>query len=224
MVIKVKCPKLADNPNPYPFYLNTDNVCTFRQTTPEENLIDGLFNTSVAFTSDGNWCRLDEESTLRYVYAIGLNIDFQKPQPPAVIPKTFYDVKDIVGLKIDKAYRTEHGFILETNEGLLELTPDGDCCSECTLTDMDFTNVLFDAEVLKVEDLELPKVPNSEDPERSDNSHNVTDVWGYRIHTTKGICTIGMRLDHNGYYSGKLSTQINNDLDLSKLKLLDDFS
>lgn len=49
-----------------------------------------------------------------------------------------------------------------------------------------------DCVVRDVEDLTLPQP-------------SFDKVWGHRILTSKGICTIEMRVDHNGYYSGWLN-------------------
>lgn len=76
------------------------------------------------------------------------------------------------------------------------LVPYGDCCSSCFIEDVDNIDALQDAKVTGVEELEINSRRNAE--------FEVTDTWGYRLHTDKGICTIGMRLEHNGYYGGRL--------------------
>lgn len=126
-------------------------------------------------------------------------------------------LRDLVGLKINKAYRTPEGFVLDTSMGTLVAYPEGDCCSQCSITDMCFTEALEGAIIKEIEDMSLP-APAAQ------SGDDVVDVWGHRIHTDKGICTIGMRLDHNGYYGGSLHFSKQNNMDLSTLAKLEDFS
>ena len=79
----------------------------------------------------------------------------------------------------------------------VRLVPYGDCCSSCFIEDVDNIDALQDAKVTGVEELEVNSTG-------SRGAGEVTDTWGYRLHTDKGICTIGMRLEHNGYYGGRL--------------------
>lgn len=59
---------------------------------------------------------------------------------------------------------------------------------------------LVNASVLAVEDLELEDVPES-------TEDHVIEVWGHRIITNIGICTISMRVEHTGYYGGRLTVK-----------------
>lgn len=106
------------------------------------------------------------------------------------------NLKDLVGAKMVAAW--EHGgdLFFVTDKGTFQGTPYGDCCASCYVQHISGAEALAEgAEVLEVEDIELPAV---EDPVE------VSDVWGHKLKTTKGYCTIEMRVDHNGYYGGSL--------------------
>jgi hypothetical protein len=101
-----------------------------------------------------------------------------------------------------------------TKVHVTRLMPDGDCCSHCFIQHVSGADALQDATIVSVETLET----------RSENDPNgdVMDSWGHRLTTDKGTCTIEMRLEHNGYYSGQLvlSTFLN---ETSDAPLLEDF-
>lgn len=129
-----------------------------------------------------------------------------------------YSVNDLVGLEIKKAYDSDGGIVLVTNKGIVQLSPEGDCCARCYITDIDGSECLL-GNVKEVESLTRPEVP-------ADECNDVSDVWGHRIHTDNGICTIGMRVDHNGYYGGSLTACKGHD-DLESygdIKPLEDFA
>lgn len=113
----------------------------------------------------------------------------------------YCELRTLVGKKIQTAYWTGGSIRLTTLEGDLGLEPYGECCADCFITDIDGANALFDATVLKIEDLETYQAFS--------NSYDVIETWGHRIHTDKGICTIGMRVEHNGYYGGSLYVETN---------------
>ncbi len=97
------------------------------------------------------------------------------------------------------AYKGDTLYI-STNCGVFVCTPEGDCCASCYIQHISGTEALaVGAVIASVEDIELPDVP---DDERSDE---VSHVWGHKIRTDKGWCSIEMRVDHNGYYGGWLS-------------------
>jgi hypothetical protein len=88
---------------------------------------------------------------------------------------------------------------ISTNCGVFVCTPEGDCCASCYIQHISGTDALaVGAVIASVEDITLPDVPDQD-------SYSVSDVWGHRIKTDKGYCSIEMRVDHNGYYGGWLS-------------------
>lgn len=130
-----------------------------------------------------------------------------------------YNVDDLVGLEIKKAYSYNGDIVLVTDKGVIQLSPEGDCCANCYITDIDGSECLL-GNVKEVESLTLPDLSPEE------FSDECSDVWGHRIHTDKGICTIGMRVDHNGYYGGTLTARKGNELEsyVNDLKPLEDFA
>lgn len=95
------------------------------------------------------------------------------------------------------AYKGETLYI-STNCGVFVCTPEGDCCAQCYIQHISGTDALAKGAVIaSVEDITLPDVEQGE--------FDASDVWGHRIITDKGHCSIEMRVDHNGYYGGWLS-------------------
>lgn len=86
---------------------------------------------------------------------------------------------------------------IATNVGNFELSPYGDCCAHCYVQHIDGSEALQGATVKEIQD-----VGGESSGDR--DSCEVSDVWAHRIHTDKGICTIEMRVDHNGWYGGQL--------------------
>ncbi len=109
---------------------------------------------------------------------------------------------ELVGLHVVDARKTEDGdIILNVETRAIRLTPAGDCCATCYIQHVDGSEVLTDATITAIERLEFPV---HEITEKEQAEADVLDGWGHRIHTTKGICTIDMRVAHNGDYGGKL--------------------
>ena len=102
--------------------------------------------------------------------------------------------------------RFDHGRVasiaLNTDMGWLRLTPEGECCANCFIQHISLADALQGAKVTLVEPiLEVEK-------ERGDGpGDGYAEQWGHRIHTTKGTCTIEMRVEHNGYYGGMLKVE-----------------
>jgi hypothetical protein len=97
---------------------------------------------------------------------------------------------------------TKHGddLFVETSDGSFRLSPWGDCCSSCYVQHVSGTDALAEGAVVAyVEDIDVE--PRAED---EDCGGEVVDTWGHRITTSKGVCSIEMRLEHNGYYGGAL--------------------
>jgi hypothetical protein len=102
-----------------------------------------------------------------------------------------------------------------TKVHIIRLMPECDCCSHCYIQHVSGADTLQNATIASVETLETRT--------ENDPDGDVLDVWGHRITTNKGTCTIEMRLVHNGYYSGQfvLSAFLN---ETSDAPLLEDFS
>lgn len=98
--------------------------------------------------------------------------------------------------KVSNALTRRGDIYLETDKGVFILSPYGDCCAHCYVEAVEGTEALQGATILRVEDLQVPQPPQSND------CYDILEAWGHRIVTDKGICTIEMRVSHNGYYGG----------------------
>lgn len=130
-------------------------------------------------------------------------------------------IDNLVGEIINKAHYNGSSIYLDCVGSVFELTPDADCCADCYINDVNCSEVLSNATILEIESLytgdDLKSSPG--DDEEAENDY--IDVWGVRIHTTKGICTIGMRTRHNGCYVGRLECSKVSRVDLSMPLLID---
>jgi len=81
-----------------------------------------------------------------------------------------------------------------------KLTPEGDCCASCYIQHVSGAEALYDAMIFEVETIDSSPEMQAQDTD----TDCVSESWGHRIRTSKGYCTIEMRLDHNGYYGGSL--------------------
>lgn len=112
-------------------------------------------------------------------------------------------IKELVGAKMLHATKRDESLLLWTDRGLYTCEPEGECCAHCYVQHIEGTWALARGAIIAaVEDIELPPVPQEE-------QNDVSDVWGHRIVTDKGVCTIEMRVDHNGYYGGSLNVALN---------------
>ncbi len=91
--------------------------------------------------------------------------------------------------------------------------PKGSCCANCYIQHVSLASALQDAKILNVADLENRK---------EDGSGEVVEIFGHCLDTTKGSCTIEMRVEHNGPYYGWLGVRKNEPVPISA-KPLDDF-
>lgn len=117
----------------------------------------------------------------------------------------YNNMNELVGCKILKAFidKNRDGTVyLQTEGGPIRLEPEGDCCARAFLNGVTLANALVDAEVTSIENLETTQAGREAEDVYD---HDVVDIWGHRIHTTKGTCTFDMRTHHNGYYSGWLN-------------------
>lgn len=111
-------------------------------------------------------------------------------------------IEILVGAKMQFATEIGDDLYLMTDRGLYRLSPEGECCSHCYIQHVNGAWALARGAVISsVENIELPPVPEEE-------ANDVSDVWGHRITTDKGNCSIEMRLDHNGYYGGSLDVSL----------------
>jgi hypothetical protein len=106
----------------------------------------------------------------------------------------------LVGARVLVAMMRDGSLYFATERGIYRASPEGDCCANCYVQHVSGTDALAPGAIIAaVEDIVLPPVAEEE---RTDE---VSFVWGHRITTDKGICSIEMRVDHNGYYGGNLS-------------------
>jgi hypothetical protein len=120
------------------------------------------------------------------------------------------------GTRINEVLFHEGDLWFSTPDGFIKAEPEGDCCASCYVQHIDGADALQGATVAEVESIELPPVPDSE-------QCDVSDVWGHKIRTDKGHCTIEMRVDHNGYYGGELVFYAVDHAPPEAAKRLDDF-
>jgi hypothetical protein len=106
----------------------------------------------------------------------------------------------LIGHTVRRAARHEDALYLKTDTMTFALVPYGDCCANCFIADLDGAAALVGGTVRSVEDLEQKNI--------RDDDCDVVDVWGHRVVTERGICTIGMRVEHNGYYGGRLNVNV----------------
>jgi hypothetical protein len=119
----------------------------------------------------------------------------------------------------DARYDGENIYLNLANEGgCITLIPYGDCCANCYILNVDGSEALFGATIEAVQDLECFLTPEEEE---NLSDYTCIDAWGHRILTNKGICTIEMRVSHNGYYGGSLT--VSQGSEVSSAKLLTDF-
>lgn len=86
-----------------------------------------------------------------------------------------------------------------TSEGIFHAIPEGECSASCYIPHISGTDALAGAIVSGVEGIATESYTDGED--------SFSDEWGHRILTNKGICSIEMCLDHNGYYGGSLEVE-----------------
>lgn len=109
--------------------------------------------------------------------------------------------EELIGKHIKNAYFNNGNIYLQCNQVKTYcLEPEGDCCAHAYVNAVNGADALIDATITSIEDLEFSS--------NGDGDYSVIDVWGHRIHTTKGICTLDMRTEHNGYYGGWLKINL----------------
>lgn len=108
------------------------------------------------------------------------------------------EMSDLVGKKVLSAtVNSEKDYVkLETDNGAYYLTWNGDCCSRCYIASASGTDALIDATILEVRDDEWKTI--------KDSDLEVINSMGTTIKTDRGYVTLETRLEHNGYYSGRI--------------------
>jgi len=87
--------------------------------------------------------------------------------------------------------------VLQTETGPLYLSWVGNCCSHCYLAHISGAENLTGSTILNIENAEWTQ-PFEEE------GYEVTQTMGSKIMTSNGYVDFETRLDHNGYYSGKI--------------------
>ncbi len=124
---------------------------------------------------------------------------------------------ELIGKHIIDARYADGNIYLNMEDGkTVALEPYGDCCAHCYIENVSGSEALQDATVESIQDLD---VPLSDDDVNDDST--VTNAWGHRVLTSKGICNIEMRVVHNGYYGGSLEARVIDGT--SQAPLLEDF-
>jgi hypothetical protein len=119
----------------------------------------------------------------------------------------------LYGWMVEEAFYDKENIYLSLSGGQkVMLEPRGQCCAYCFIQHVSGADALKNGVILEVETID------GAHEEISD--YEVADSWGHRIRTDKGICSIEMRVEHNGYYGGSLNVR---SVDSYKGKALDDF-
>lgn len=123
-----------------------------------------------------------------------------------------FEIEELVGRKITKAeINSGHNDVrLETEKGALFLSWNGDCCSKCYLYHIEGSENLKDAEILEAEDMTFSE---KTEPDEEHWYDNVIESMGTRFKTTKGYVTFESRLEHNGFYGGRVSLTYGHAID-----------
>jgi hypothetical protein len=123
---------------------------------------------------------------------------------------TMDNLRGLVGRTILQARKAPSGELFLSLSGgeAIKLVPYGDCCSHCYIQHVSGADALQGGTVARVEDI----ASDPTDAERAAASE-VVDGFGHRITTNHGVCTIDMRLEHNGYYGGSLDVMMSDGTD-----------
>lgn len=89
--------------------------------------------------------------------------------------------------------------VLDTDKGKLYLTWEGECCSSCFIAHFSGLENLINSKIMKAHHSSWSQ------PTQSESYHdNVIQYMGTTLETTRGHVTFETRLEHNGYYSGRI--------------------
>ena len=126
---------------------------------------------------------------------------------------------DLVGKEIVEVRDHQGELLVATTEGSYLLVPEGDCCAHCYIEHIAGSDALAPGAVIN----EIRDVGSSTESEDYSESYSVSESWGHLFVTTKGYCTIEMRVDHNGYYGGSLEVSRTSKDSATFGEQLDDF-
>lgn len=71
---------------------------------------------------------------------------------------------------------------------------EGDCCSHSWWNDIYEVGALRGGTIREIESVDMPDAPEED--------YEVIQVYGYKVHTDKGVATLVFRNASNGYYGG----------------------
>lgn len=119
------------------------------------------------------------------------------------------DVRDFVGMKIEKTLINQHrdAMYWKIDGKWYTLDAIGDCCSRSWYEHCDNADALKDATVLEYD------YTSEEDQFNDSAGDEYIQVNMMKFKTTKGHCTIEFRNESNGYYSGW--TEVNDVTELA---------
>lgn len=102
--------------------------------------------------------------------------------------------KTILWIDVD-APHTNISFM--TSVGRLGFAVEGGCCSVSWIEHLSGVDQLLEATVTRVESVDMPEAPD-------DGGETVTQVYGVRITTDRGVALLEFRNESNGYYGGAI--------------------
>lgn len=105
--------------------------------------------------------------------------------------------KTLTGLMLAK---DKKALLFQTTGGDILVRVDADCCSYTWVEHIELPALGFPAEVVSVENLDLPQDTKPEDADKE-----CVAYYGCKITTSRGEIVIDYRNDSNGYYGGGLS-------------------
>lgn len=74
-----------------------------------------------------------------------------------------------------------------------------ECCSETWIESVELPALGFPAEVITVQDLDMPPVPD-----QAEDTYEYLQIYGFKIVTDRGEVVVDFRNESNGYYGGSL--------------------
>lgn len=106
----------------------------------------------------------------------------------------------LVGRKVKKANINPEKdcVVLDCEDGRLYITWVGDCCAKCYLAHVNGIDNLFAETITAADHAEWVR------QEEKDEYDEVTETLGTKIITTKGYVDFESRVEHNGYYGGRI--------------------
>lgn len=114
------------------------------------------------------------------------------------------DFSELVGKKIIGLYGDKYTIQFELENGTLEYTAEGDCCSTSWFEHIYGVDALIGKVVYSAYAINLDVLENQDRSEDLDDRK--IKQYGYRLTTPKGFFEIDMRNESNGYYGGSISS------------------